>query len=84
MFTKSELMLAKVGGNIDPVYYEPDVSDLGDRTPKKNLYSSSNCDEKLNTHVKSKIKWGNCHERFSIFLKKNELFTENVKEGGSR
>ena len=27
------------------------------------------------------MKWGNCHELFSIFFIENELFTENVKKG---
>ena len=31
--------------------------------------------------MKSKIKWGNRHELFSIFFMENELFTENVKKG---
>ena len=34
----------------------------------------------MHTHVKSKIKWGNCYELFSIFLIENEVFTENVKK----
>ena len=39
------------------------------------------CDENLHTRLKSKIKWGNRHEPFSIFLIEKELFTENVKKG---
>ena len=52
--------------------------------PKKNLYYSFDRDENLHTYVKSKIKWGNCPELFSIFFIENELFTENVKKGGPR
>ena len=52
--------------------------------PKKKLYYSFDRDENLHTYVKSKIKWGNCLELFSIFFIENELFTENVKKGGPR
>ena len=45
---------------------------------KKNLYYSFDCDENLYTYVKSKMKWGNRHELYSIFVIENELFTENV------
>ena len=48
---------------------------------EKSLYSSFDSDENLYTNVKSKIKWGNWHELFSISLIENELFTENVKKG---
>ena len=48
---------------------------------KKNLYYSFDCDENWYTYVKSKMKWGNRHELFSIFFIENELFTENVKKG---
>ena len=48
--------------------------------PKKNVYYSFNCDENMQTHVNSKIKWGNRHELCSIFFIENELFTENVKK----
>ena len=34
-------------------------------------------------YVKSKIKWGNCYELFSIFIIENELFIENVKKWGT-
>ena len=51
---------------------------------RKNLCYSFSCDENLHTHVKSKIKWGNLHEFFSIFLIENELFTGNVRKRGSR
>ena len=52
------------------------------RTPKKkNLYYSFDCDENLHTHVKSKIKWGNCHELSSVSFVENKLFPENVKNG---
>ena len=47
---------------------------------KKNLYYSFDRYENLHTYVKSKIKWGNCSELFSIFFIENELFTENVKK----
>ena len=50
-----------------------------DRSPKK--YYSFDCDENLQTHVKSKIKWGNRHVLFSILFMENELFTENIKKG---
>ena len=50
-------------------------------TEKKNLYYSFDCDGNLHTYVKSKIKWGNYLELFSIFFIENELFTENVKRG---
>ena len=46
----------------------------------KNLYYSFDSDENLHTNVKSKIKWGNSHEFFSIFFIEKELFTENVKK----
>ena len=51
------------------------------RPIKKNLYYSFNFDENLHTYVKPKIKWGNHHALFSIFLIENELITENVKNG---
>ena len=51
------------------------------RPKKKNLCYLFDCDENLHTYVKSKIKWGNRHELFSIFSIENELFTENVKKG---
>ena len=38
-------------------------------------------DENLHTYVKSKIKWGNRQEIFSIFSLENEFSTENVKKG---
>ena len=44
----------------------------------KNLYYSLDRDDNLPRYVKSKIKWGNCHELFSIFFIENELFTENL------
>ena len=51
---------------------------------KKNLYYWFDRDETLHTYVKLKIKWGNCLELFSIFFIENELFTENLKNGGLR
>ena len=52
---------------------------------KKNLCYSFNGDENLQTHVKFKIKWGNHYELFfPIFFIENDLYTENVKKGGSR
>ena len=56
----------------------------GPYAQKKNLYYSFDRDENLHTYVKSKIKWGNSLEIFSIFFIANELFTENVKKGGPR
>ena len=50
----------------------------------KNLYYSLDRDENLRTYVKSKTKWGNSLEIFSIFFIANELFTENVKKWGPR
>ena len=57
---------------------------MHDRTPQKNLYESFDWDENLHTYVKSKIKWNNRHKLFFILLIENELFTENVRKGGSR
>ena len=51
---------------------------------EKNLQNSFDCDENLYTYVKSKMKWGECHELVSIFFKENELFAENVKKGSPR
>ena len=55
----------------------------GERTgkTKKNLYYSFDSDKNLHTYVKTKIKWGNGHELFSIFFIEDELFTENVRKG---
>ena len=53
----------------------------GPYAQKKNLYCSFDCDEKFCTYVKSKTKWRNRHELFSIFFIENWLFTENVKKG---
>ena len=59
------------------------VTNLEDRTPriKINLYYSLDCDENLQTHVNSKIKWANRYELFSIFFIETELFTKNVNRG---
>ena len=51
------------------------------RQKYKDLYYSLNYDESLYKLVRSKIKWGNRQEIFSIYFIENELFTEVVKKG---
>ena len=49
--------------------------------PKKNLYYSFNCEEKLHTHVKSKIKWDNRHELFFHFLHRKPVIHRKSRKG---
>ena len=56
----------------------------GTTQAKKFFYYSFDSDGNFHAYVKSKIKWGNRHEVFSIFFIENQLFTENVRKGGSR
>ena len=51
--------------------------------PIKYLYYSFDHDENLHKYEKSKIKWGNCKDIFSIFFIEKKLFKENVKRGRS-
>ena len=50
---------------------------------QKYVHYSFDCAENLHAYVKSKIKWGNCQELFSIFFIENELFKENLKQASA-